>query len=61
MMTKLVQGAPLQVDLSANFLFNDKLPLGAAYRWSAALSAMDFKCLILGLLDMHMIWKPHDC
>jgi hypothetical protein len=24
MMTKLVQGAPLQVDLSANFLFNDK-------------------------------------
>ena len=24
-LTKMVQGAPLQVDLSANFLFNDKL------------------------------------
>ncbi|MDI6051350.1 type IX secretion system membrane protein PorP/SprF, partial [Flavobacterium sp. XS2P24] len=40
MMTKLVQGAPLQVDLSANFLINDKFTIGAAYRWSAALSAM---------------------
>jgi type IX secretion system PorP/SprF family membrane protein len=40
MMTKMVQGAPLQVDLSANFLFNDKFTVGAAYRWSAALSAM---------------------
>jgi type IX secretion system PorP/SprF family membrane protein len=39
-MTKLVQGAPLQVDLSANFLINDKFTVGAAYRWSAALSAM---------------------
>jgi hypothetical protein len=29
MMTKLVQGAPLQ-DLSANFLFNDKFTLEAA-------------------------------
>lgn len=37
---KLVTGAPLQVDVSANFLFNEKLTLGAAYRWSAALSAM---------------------
>ncbi|EKT2070551.1 type IX secretion system membrane protein PorP/SprF, partial [Flavobacterium psychrophilum] len=32
--------APLQVDLSANFLFYDKLTLGAAYRWSAAMSAL---------------------
>ena len=39
-LTKLVQGAPLQVDLSANFLINNKLTLGAAYRWSAALSGM---------------------
>lgn len=39
-MTKLVQGAPLQVDLSANFLFNDKFTVGAAYRWSAAVSAL---------------------
>ncbi|RZK12290.1 MAG: type IX secretion system membrane protein PorP/SprF [Flavobacterium sp.] len=40
MMTKMVQGAPLQVDLSANFLFNEKFMFGAAYRWSAALSGM---------------------
>ncbi|WP_024773093.1 PorP/SprF family type IX secretion system membrane protein, partial [Aquimarina macrocephali] len=35
---KLVFGAPLQVDISANFLLYDRLTLGAAYRWSAALS-----------------------
>jgi type IX secretion system PorP/SprF family membrane protein len=39
-LTKVVQGAPLQVDLSANFLFFEKLTLGAAYRWSAAISGM---------------------
>jgi len=39
-LTKIVQGAPLQVDLSANFLLNDKFILGAGYRWDAALSAM---------------------
>lgn len=39
-LTKVVQGAPLQVDLSANFLFNEKFTLGAAYRWDAAMSAM---------------------
>jgi type IX secretion system PorP/SprF family membrane protein len=39
-LSKVVQGAPLQVDLSANFLFFDKFTLGAAYRWSAAVSAM---------------------
>lgn len=39
-LTKVVQGSPLQVDLSANFLFFDKFTLGAAYRWSAALSGM---------------------
>ncbi|WP_282074141.1 PorP/SprF family type IX secretion system membrane protein [Maribacter aquivivus] len=37
---KAVMGAPLQIDLSANFLFNDKFSLGAAYRWDAALSAL---------------------
>lgn len=40
LMTKMVQGAPLQVDISGNFLINDKVFLGAAYRWSAAVSAM---------------------
>lgn len=39
-LVKMVEGAPLQVDLSANFMFNDKFVVGAAYRWSAALSAM---------------------
>ncbi|WGK65036.1 PorP/SprF family type IX secretion system membrane protein [Croceiramulus getboli] len=39
-MVKLVAGAPLQVDVSANFLLYQKLTLGAAYRWSAALSGM---------------------
>jgi type IX secretion system PorP/SprF family membrane protein len=39
-LTKVVQGAPLQVDLSANFMFNHKFVAGLAYRWSAAMSAM---------------------
>lgn len=39
-LVKLVAGAPLQVDLSGNFLFNDKITIGAAYRWSAAVSAL---------------------
>ncbi len=40
LLTKVVGGAPLQVDLSANFMFNEKFTFGAAYRWDAALSAM---------------------
>lgn len=39
-LVKMTQGAPLQVDLSANFLFNEKFTAGVAYRWSAALSAL---------------------
>jgi len=39
-LAKAVQGAPLQVDVSANFLINEKFTIGAAYRWSAAMSAM---------------------
>jgi type IX secretion system PorP/SprF family membrane protein len=39
-LAKVVKGAPLQMDLSANFLFFNKLTLGAAYRWDAAMSAM---------------------
>ena len=38
--TKAVKGAPLQVDLSANFLYNDKFTLGVAYRWDAAVSGL---------------------
>ena len=37
---KAVSGSPLQADVSANFLINDKFTVGAAYRWSAAMSAM---------------------
>ncbi|MGA9638588.1 PorP/SprF family type IX secretion system membrane protein [Flavobacterium sp.] len=40
LLTKMTQGAPLQVDVSANFMFNDKFVVGTAYRWSAAVSAM---------------------
>ena len=39
-LAKAVQGAPLQLDISGNFLFNEKFTIGAAYRWSAAMSAM---------------------
>lgn len=40
LLSKLVQGAPLQVDLSANFMLSEKFILGAAYRWDAAFSGM---------------------
>lgn len=40
LLTKVVQGAPLQVDLSANFMLNEKFVVGAAYRWDAAFSGM---------------------
>jgi len=39
-LTKMVTGAPLQVDASLNFLFFDKLMLGGAYRWDAAGSVL---------------------
>jgi len=40
LLTKMVEGAPLQVDVSGNFMFYDKFMLGVAYRWSASMSAM---------------------
>ncbi|MEQ5793016.1 type IX secretion system membrane protein PorP/SprF [Muricauda sp. NFXS6] len=40
LLTKAVGGAPLQVDLSANFLFANKFSFGAAYRWDAAVSGL---------------------
>ncbi|WP_435625043.1 PorP/SprF family type IX secretion system membrane protein [Flagellimonas sp.] len=40
LLTKAVGGAPLQVDISANFLFADRFSFGAAYRWDAAVSAL---------------------
>ena len=40
LLTKAVGGAPLQVDVSANFLFANKFSFGAAYRFDAAVSAL---------------------
>ncbi|MCV9928917.1 type IX secretion system membrane protein PorP/SprF [Flavobacterium sp. LS1R49] len=40
LLTKMVEGAPLQVDVSANFMFINKFTIGVAYRWNAALSAL---------------------
>ena len=40
LLTKVVAGAPLQLDVSGNFMFSDKFVVGIAYRWSAAVSAM---------------------
>ena len=37
---KVVSGAPLQLDLTANFLINEKITAGLAYRMSAALSGL---------------------
>ena len=40
LLTKVVRGAPLQIDFSANFMYNDRFIMGAAYRWDAAFSGM---------------------
>ncbi len=40
LLVKVAQGAPLQLDLSANFMYNDKFIMGLAYRWDAAFSAL---------------------
>ncbi|MEX0362514.1 MAG: type IX secretion system membrane protein PorP/SprF, partial [Allomuricauda sp.] len=44
-MLKMVSGSPLQWDMSANFMFQNKFVLGASYRWNASLS---------GLLGFHI-------
>lgn len=38
--SKIVAGAPLQLDLSANFLYNERFTMGVSYRWDAAVSAL---------------------
>ena len=40
LLTKVVRGAPIQIDFSASFLYNEKFSFGAAYRWDAAISAL---------------------
>lgn len=39
-LTKVVMGAPLQIDVSANFMMNDKFLFGVGYRWDAAWNAI---------------------
>ena len=53
---KAVGGAPLQVDVSANFLFNDKFMFGAAYRWDAAVSGL----LGFQISDQMMLGLAYD-
>lgn len=38
--SKIVTGAPIQIDLSGNTMFMNKFVLGVAYRWDAALSGL---------------------
>ncbi|MEO9511172.1 MAG: type IX secretion system membrane protein PorP/SprF [Flavobacteriaceae bacterium] len=40
LLAKMVQGAPLQADISANFMLNEKFVGGIAYRWDAAFSGL---------------------
>jgi len=56
LLTKVVGGAPLQVDMSATFLFNDRFSFGAAYRWDAALSGL----LGFQLTDQFLIGLAYD-
>lgn len=39
-LSKMVAGAPLQLDMTANFLFFEKLTLGVAYRLNASVSGL---------------------
>ncbi|MDM1045840.1 type IX secretion system membrane protein PorP/SprF [Myroides sp. 1354] len=39
-LVKVMTGAPLQVDVTANFLFYNRFTLGAAYRWDASVSGL---------------------
>ena len=40
LLTKIVSGAPLSLDVSANFLFNEKFRVGVAWRWDDSISAL---------------------
>ncbi len=39
-LSKIVSGAPLSIDVSANFLFNEKFRAGIAWRWDDSISAL---------------------
>lgn len=53
---KAVSGAPLQADISGNFLFREKFSFGAAYRWSASVSALAG----MQLTDQFMVGLAYD-
>lgn len=53
---KAVDGAPLQIDISANFMINEKFTLGAAYRWDAAVSAL----FAFQITDQFMLGLAYD-
>jgi type IX secretion system PorP/SprF family membrane protein len=59
-LAKAVQGSPLQLDLTGNFLLYEKLTLGAAWRWDAAVSALvGFqvnKSLLIGSRNDQVSW-----
>lgn len=55
-LTKIVTGTPLQVDISANFLFYEKFTVGAAYRWSSAVSGL----LGFQITDSLMVGVAYD-
>ena len=41
---KVVEGVPLQADISANFMFLEKFVVGVSYRWSSTVSVLaDFQ------------------
>ena len=56
LLTKVVGGAPLQVDFSANFMLNEKFTFGGAYRWNAAISAL----LGFQITDQLMLGLAYD-
>ena len=39
-LVKVVNGAPLSIDVSGNFLFNEKFSAGLAWRWDDSISAL---------------------
>ena len=55
-LVKAVSGAPLQADISANFMLKEKFILGAAYRWDAALSAL----LGFQITDQFLVGLAYD-
>ena len=40
LLTKIVSGAPLSLDISANFLFHEKFRAGLAWRWGDSVSGL---------------------